>query len=120
MVTDGSIGVAAKSNPTLSPEERKAGLAAAYTYALLALCSSLLKAGSDLIHLWHGRRQLIRIKAELISAIYNKALRRKDASGVISSKDKDDDDEEDDKDENKKANADTGKVVNLMSSDAGT
>jgi len=57
---------------------------------------------------------VVRVKAELTAAIYDKALRRKDASGVVASKD--DDDEKDDKKE-KKSSADTGKIVNLMASE---
>jgi hypothetical protein len=66
---------------------------------------------SDLLHLWHSRRATIRIKAELTAAIYDKALRRKDASGVVNAK------EEEGKDKDKgekKSSADTGKIVNLM------
>jgi hypothetical protein len=93
-----------------------------------------MKAASDLLHLWHGRRGYVRIKAQLTAAIYDKALRRKDASGVIDNKKEDDDKKDDDKkDDDKKdgakndkkdgqkaaktSNADTGKVVNLMSTD---
>lgn len=83
----------------------------AYVYAFLAFLSSSLKAVSDLLHLWHGRRATVRIRSELTAAIYDKALRRKDASGVVAAKE-----DEGDKGEKKekKSNADTGKVVNLM------
>lgn len=96
-------------------------MARAYLYALGAFLASALKAVSDLLHLWHSRRAAVRVKAELIAAIYDKALRRKDASGVVNQEDKPADaaggkDAKKGKPkEEKKSNADTGKVVNLMS-----
>ncbi|WVR08508.1 hypothetical protein IAU60_005563 [Kwoniella sp. DSM 27419] len=95
----------------------------AYIYAILAFFASVLKALTDLIHLWHGRRATVRIKAELIAAIYDKALRRKDASGVITKKEDEGADKGKDKDKDgakaeKKSNADSGKVVNLMAGDS--
>lgn len=73
----------------------------------------------------------MRIKGSLIAALCDKALRRKDASGVINPKEeetsnvskdgkdvaKDGKDGKDGKEE-KKTNANAGKVVNLMSGDA--
>lgn len=90
-----------------SPE----AMSKAYVYAFLAFLSSSLKAVSDLLHLWHGRRATVRIRSELTAAIYDKALRRKDASGVITAKEEEGADGEK---KEKKSNADTGKVVNLM------
>lgn len=91
--------------------------AQAYLFGFLALLASCTKAVSDLIHLYHGRRGSVRIKSELIAAIYQKALKRKDAAGVVNKK------EEEETAEGKKAeesttSAETGKVVNLMSGDA--
>jgi hypothetical protein len=43
----------------------------------------LLKAETDVEHLWYGRRAATRIKSELMAAIYDKALKRKDYSGVV-------------------------------------
>ncbi|WRT70588.1 uncharacterized protein IL334_007586 [Kwoniella shivajii] len=88
----------------------------AYIYAFLAFLASTLKALTDLLHLWHGRRATVRIKAELTAAIYDKALRRKDASGIITAKEDESKDKEGAKVE-KKSNADSGKVVNLMAGD---
>ncbi|OCF78519.1 ATP-binding cassette transporter [Kwoniella mangroviensis CBS 8886] len=88
----------------------------AYIFAFLALLASTLKALVDLLHLWHGRRATVRIKAELTAAIYDKALRRKDASGVVAAKEDEEKDTEGGKAE-KKSNADSGKVVNLMAGD---
>ncbi|KAK4688623.1 hypothetical protein P7C73_g1481, partial [Tremellales sp. Uapishka_1] len=113
------------SNPSAERTSR------AYVFALLAFLASALKASwpsaslsmisqtktlpqaiVDVLHLYHGRRASVRVKSELIAAIYDKALRRKDASGVLASK------EEDEGKEGKKTNADSGKVVNLMAGDA--
>jgi hypothetical protein len=97
--------------------------AQAYVYAILALLASLGKAQSDIFHLWHGRRCSVRVKNQLIAAIYDKALRRKDASGII---DKDAGKTEVAKGSKKatkakpevqKQAADSGRVVSLMASD---
>lgn len=81
--------------------------------------------------MWHGRRATVRIKAELIvsiitftppktnklipqAAIYDKALRRKDASGVIHKVPAGKDGKKVEGKEEKKVSADAGKVVNLM------
>nr|ODN96123.1 ATP-binding cassette transporter [Cryptococcus depauperatus CBS 7855] len=98
----------------LDTKSREA-ISRAYVYAFGALLASILKALVDLLHLWHGRRAAVRIKAELTAAIYDKALRRKDASGVVS-RSEDETTEKDGK-ETKMSNADSGKVVNLMSGD---
>ncbi|KAG6821862.1 hypothetical protein H0H93_006937, partial [Arthromyces matolae] len=34
-------------------------------------------------HLWFGRRASTRIRSELMAAIYDKALKRRDFSGVV-------------------------------------
>ena len=91
-----------------------AAMSRAYVYALLAFLASSSKAVSDLLHLWHGRRATVRIKSQLTAAIYDKALRRKDASGVVAEKETEDKDGKDKEKEEKKSNADTGKIVNLM------
>ncbi|ORY29629.1 putative ATP-binding cassette transporter protein YOR1 [Naematelia encephala] len=96
----------------------------AYIFAVLAFLASSFKALSDVIHLYHGRRACVRIKSELTAAIYDKALRRRDVSGVVDEKEKEPSkdgksgDKKDAEKDVKKANANTGKVVNLMSSDA--
>ncbi|CAK9786601.1 putative ATP-binding cassette transporter protein YOR1 [Cutaneotrichosporon oleaginosum] len=105
----------------------------AYLFAFAALLTSILKAVSDMIHLWHSRRANVRIRSQLISAIYHKALLRKDTAGIVASKDKEEtadkkdgkkadpkakSDKKDKKADEKSETADTGKVVNLMSTDA--
>lgn len=86
---------------------------------------------ADLQHLWYGRHAATRTRIELMAAIYDKALKRKDYSGVI------DKDKVKEAAENKqaasgekkkaktnataddpKAGADVGKIVNLMAVDA--
>ncbi|EEB90419.1 hypothetical protein MPER_11378 [Moniliophthora perniciosa FA553] len=112
----------------------------AYVYAVLMFISSLAKAESDLQHLWFGRRAATRVRSELMAAIYDKALKRKDYSGIVD-KDKQTEKKDDttsspngsadkskkkgkgkDKDAEKtddpKAGADVGKIVNLMAGDA--
>ncbi|KAF5378578.1 hypothetical protein D9615_007121 [Tricholomella constricta] len=118
---------------TPTPESR----ARAYIYAFLAFAASMCKAQADVQHLWFGRRASTRIRSELMAAIYDKALKRKDFSGIIdkdkgkqaemedeatarkSSKErKRAEKERKDKADEPKAGADVGKIVNLMAGDA--
>ncbi|KAF7799417.1 hypothetical protein EIP86_010651 [Pleurotus ostreatoroseus] len=61
----------------------RASLTRAYIYAVLALLSTLCKVQADLQHLWYAKRATTRIKSELMVAIYDKALKRKDLSGIV-------------------------------------
>ncbi|KAH9922425.1 multidrug resistance-associated ABC transporter [Fomitopsis serialis] len=101
-----------------TPEKR----ALAYIYAVLAFLSTLCKAQADVQHLWYGRRAATRIRSELMAAIYDKALKRKDFSGLV---DKDagksakgPEVKASSKGDDPKAGADIGKIVNLMAGDA--
>ncbi|KAF9219839.1 P-loop containing nucleoside triphosphate hydrolase protein [Gyrodon lividus] len=105
-----------------TPEKRSQ----AYIYAFLAFLCTLLKAEADVQHLWFGRRAATRMRVELMAAIYDKALKRQDYSGVV---DKDKVKEAADKKagispsenptaDDPKAGADVGKIVNLMAVDA--
>ncbi|KAF7974527.1 hypothetical protein HWV62_11990 [Athelia sp. TMB] len=101
----------------------------AYLYAFLAFVFRLLKSQCDLTRFWAGRRACCRVRAELMAAIYAKALKRKDYSGIV---DKDKlreaaDKKADaasinasaaDKANDLKSGADIGKIVTLMSVDA--
>ncbi|KAG2056641.1 hypothetical protein BDR06DRAFT_952711 [Suillus hirtellus] len=98
----------------------------AYIYAFLAFLCTMLKAEADVQHLWFGRRAATRMRVELMAAIYDKALKRQDYSGII---DKDKAKEAADKkagikpvenatSDDPKAGADVGKIVNLMAVDA--
>jgi ABC-type multidrug transport system fused ATPase/permease subunit len=98
----------------LTPRELRAQ---ALVFAFLALLCTLAKAQADVQHLWYGRRAATRARSELMAAIYDKALKRRDASG-LAMKDKEPKDDEKDEDKKKKKSADTGKIVNLMSGDA--
>ncbi|KAI0772936.1 multidrug resistance-associated ABC transporter [Trametes elegans] len=97
--------------------------ALAFVYAFLAFASSLCKAQADVQHLWFGRRACTRVRTELMTAIYDKALKRKDFSGIV---DKDAAEKSakgpgkkpDPKADEPKAGADIGKIVNLMAGDA--
>ena len=98
----------------LTPRELRAQ---ALVYAILAFVCTCLKAQADVQHLWYGRRAATRTRSELMAAIYDKALKRRDASGLAM---KDKEPKDDKKDEEKKdtKSANTGKIVNLMSGDA--
>ncbi|KAI5116711.1 hypothetical protein M0805_003223 [Coniferiporia weirii] len=90
--------------------------ARAYLFAALMFVAQAAKAEADVQHLWFGRRAAVRIRGELMAAIYDKALKRRDFSGIVAAKDvgKEGDKGKDDP----KAGADIGKIVNLMSADS--
>ncbi|KAI0257019.1 hypothetical protein BJV78DRAFT_1272168 [Lactifluus subvellereus] len=102
----------------------------AYIYALLAFLCALCKAQADVQHLWFGRRAATRMRSQLMAAIYDKSLKRKDFSGIVdkdSSKNAPDADGKKDpkasaeaqaKADDPKPGADIGKIVNLMAGDA--
>nr|GAT50560.1 ABC bile acid [Mycena chlorophos] len=117
------------------PTRRDKGTA--YIYAFLMLICVVLKAQVDLQHLWLGRRASTRVRVELIAAVYDKALKRKDYAGLVD-KDKARAAAEakqqaegggkaqkktkaqkaaDEKADDPKSGADTGKIVNLMAGD---
>jgi ABC-type multidrug transport system fused ATPase/permease subunit len=66
-----------------SEQSRKERISLAYTYAFLAFLSTLAKAEVDVQHLWYGRRATTRIRTSLMTAVYDKALKRKDFSGIV-------------------------------------
>jgi ABC-type multidrug transport system fused ATPase/permease subunit len=53
-----------------------------FVYAGLMFFTGILKAQLDVKHLWHSRRITTRMRSELMAALYDKALKRKDFSGV--------------------------------------
>ena len=86
------------------------------------------QAQADVQHLWFGRRAATRVRSQLMAAIYDKALKRKDFSGIVN---KDNSKEASDgkkdskakagaeaKEDDPKPGADIGKIVNLMAGDA--
>ncbi|KAI0657563.1 multidrug resistance-associated ABC transporter [Cubamyces menziesii] len=101
-----------------SPEKK----ALAFVYAFLAFASALLKSQADAQHLWFGRRAATRIRLELMTSIYDKALKRKDFSGTVD-KSSDGKAKKTTRQSNAtqgdpKENAGVGKIVNLMAGDA--
>ncbi|KAH9476582.1 ABC transporter 7 [Psilocybe cubensis] len=89
---------------------------------------------SDLQHLWFARRASTRIRSELMTSIYAKALKRKDFSAIVDQskvtdsmsqapptsgrKGKAGSKGKSDTSDDPKPGASTGKIVNLMSSDS--
>ncbi|KIM25383.1 hypothetical protein M408DRAFT_210000 [Serendipita vermifera MAFF 305830] len=61
-----------------SPE----AIAQAYVYATLTLFCSLVKNQADMQHLWYGRQAVTRTRSILMAAVFDKAMKRKDFSGV--------------------------------------
>lgn len=59
----------------------------------------------DLYRLWHNRRVATRMRIELMAAIYDKALKRKDYSGIVDAK------KADGTKDDTKSGADIGKIV---------
>ncbi|KAJ6516119.1 hypothetical protein C8R45DRAFT_1087239 [Mycena sanguinolenta] len=55
----------------------------AYLYAFLAFSCQIAKSESDMVHNFFGRRASTRMKTELMIAIYEKALKRCDFTGII-------------------------------------
>ncbi|KAJ3937406.1 MAG: hypothetical protein NXY57DRAFT_981367 [Lentinula lateritia] len=100
----------------------------AYVYAILMFLGSVLKSQSDLHHLWFSRRAATRTRSELMAMIYDKALKRKDLSGIVRKEEEKKDDQKEKGDKLKKdskdtkekeqVGADVGKIVNLMAGDA--
>jgi hypothetical protein len=100
------------------------------SFNLSARPTPFLQAQADVQHLWFGRRAATRMRSQLMAAIYDKALKRKDYSGIVdkektkevSGSDKKRDPkasaEAEAKANDPKAGADVGKIVNLMAGDA--
>ncbi|KAH7106077.1 P-loop containing nucleoside triphosphate hydrolase protein [Auriculariales sp. MPI-PUGE-AT-0066] len=101
---------------TINGDSSDAARSLAVVYALLMFGASLLKAESDLQHLWISRRVAGQIRCELMTAIYEKALKRQDLSGAVKETNKKEGEEPGGEDENSNG-ADIGKIVNLMSND---
>ncbi|KAF8158956.1 multidrug resistance-associated ABC transporter [Mycena galopus ATCC 62051] len=102
------------------PDRTSRDIGMAYNYAGLMFICSLLKAQFDAQHLWYGQRAATRIRSELMAAIYDKALKRKDFSGVTKESAAETKATARQETDEKPATtgADTGKIVNLMSGDA--
>lgn len=44
------------------------------------------QAQADAQHMWYGRHASSRIRSELMAAVYDKALKRKDAADMVNNK----------------------------------
>jgi hypothetical protein len=94
--------------------------------SVILLITRIPQAQADVQHLWFGRRAATRIRSQLMAAIYDKALKRKDFSGIVNKdisrehgkKDSESSAEAKAKADDPKAGADIGKIVNLMAGDA--
>lgn len=98
--------------------------------SVILLITRIPQAQADVQHLWFGRRAGTRIRSQLMAAIYDKALKRKDFSGIVNKDNSKDDStsggkkdlkstaEAKAKADDPKAGADIGKIVNLMAGDA--
>ncbi|KAF8162311.1 hypothetical protein K438DRAFT_1776012 [Mycena galopus ATCC 62051] len=106
-----------------APTRRDKGTA--YVYPLLMLLFADTPLGPmrpPTPLLWHAWRAATRIRVELIAAVYDKALKRKDFSGLVDREKTSSDTDEaaekaaarKEKADDPKATADTGKIVNLM------
>ncbi|PIL36802.1 ATP-binding cassette transporter [Ganoderma sinense ZZ0214-1] len=88
-------------------DQRAEARALAFVYAFAVYACSILRAQTDLQHLFFGRRAGSRVRSELMVAVYDKALKRKEFSGVVGKGE----------DDTQPSSADNGKILNLMSSD---
>ncbi|KAL8290163.1 hypothetical protein RQP46_003102 [Phenoliferia psychrophenolica] len=89
----------------------------AYIYATLALLAQLLRAEVDLQALWHERRASIRCRTQLMGEVYEKALKRRDLSGVVEVAEKKPDKDakgKKTKEEPKRGGGSTGKIVQVQ------
>ncbi|KAJ7751710.1 hypothetical protein B0H16DRAFT_824510 [Mycena metata] len=100
----------------------------AYIYAGFMFLAALIKTACNVQRGWSQRRMAARVRAELMAAIYDKTLRRRDFSGVVKSKEGKLDDTATNEVKVKiqaevdhsSAGADTAKIINLMSTDVET
>ena len=95
----------------------------AYVYATISFLCQLLKAQTDLQHLYYSRRASTRTQSELIGSIYEKTLVRKDITGTIASdakkaKNKAGGKKAEETSGETVASADVGKIVSLITTDA--
>jgi hypothetical protein len=98
--------------------------------SVILLITCILQAQADVQHLWFGRRAATRMRSQLMAAIYDKSLKRKDFSGIVNKDNSKEDSTSNGKKDSKssaeakakaddpKAGADIGKIVNLMAGDA--
>ncbi|KZT38562.1 P-loop containing nucleoside triphosphate hydrolase protein [Sistotremastrum suecicum HHB10207 ss-3] len=85
--------------------------------ALLLFLFRILESQANLYQLCHGGRACIKITSQLMCAVHEKALKRKDLVEVVTSSSSNTHDEERGENASKVGGADIGKIVQLMSSD---
>ncbi|KAH8929585.1 hypothetical protein BT69DRAFT_1328619 [Atractiella rhizophila] len=102
---------------TISGSASEAERREAVQFAIYSLLATILRAEMDVLNLWHARRAAIRARAMIQTAVYHKTLVKKDRSGFVAGETQNEGKDEKKKDQ-KKVNADIGKILNLMSSDA--
>lgn len=85
---------------------------AAFKWAVLALVLDLVGAQLGTLHSFHASRALLRMRTQLLSALHEKTLLRRDMSGVVTQQKSRMDDNDLDY-----SSASTGRIVNLLSSD---
>jgi hypothetical protein len=102
----------------ISESPRQLQRSDAYFFAAALCVCQLIKAQSELQHLYFSRRATIRIDGELIASVYEKILRHKDVSGVTATdtKGKGKSDSEDTPQQS--SNGDVGRIMSLISADA--
>ncbi|KAH8823481.1 multidrug resistance-associated ABC transporter [Flagelloscypha sp. PMI_526] len=100
-----------KSEEELFADRRKAVI-----YAFMLWLAGYMKAVSDVNHLWFGRRALTRTRTVLMTAIYDKALKRVSLTSTRSQSMTEKEGAAVDTTQPKKG-ADLGKVINLMTAD---
>lgn len=96
----------------------------AYVYATVALIAQIVRAEVDLQQLWSERRAIVRTRSLMMGMVYEKALKRKDGSGVVIIKESTEgkstkSSTEKGKDSKKPtaSSSGNGKIVQLMASD---
>ncbi|PLW40557.1 hypothetical protein PCANC_16781 [Puccinia coronata f. sp. avenae] len=90
--------------------------AIAFKFAILHFLCNMSFAQFDLCGKWHSRRCYERTRGQLFNILHDKALRRKDMSGVALSKPTSS--ESDGTDQNEQSHANIGKISNLMAGDS--
>ncbi|KAG9076065.1 hypothetical protein FRC06_009731, partial [Ceratobasidium sp. 370] len=94
----------------------------AYFFAFALFLCQLIKAQSELQHLYFSQRATIRIDGELVASVYEKILRRKDTSGVTLVNEKAMKGKEpagsEDAPRPAASNRDVGRIMSLISADA--
>ncbi|QRV76775.1 ABC transporter transmembrane region [Ceratobasidium sp. AG-Ba] len=95
----------------------------AYFFAFAWFICQLIKAQSELQHLYFSRRATIRIDGELVASVYEKILRHKDISSVASANKAaggkgDSAENEEDVTRHNASGGDVGRIMSLISADA--